>query len=136
MSSLDNIPKKTVFSAPDGYFDKLPADIQSRISAPVRNRGLFPLYRYGLQYALPLLIIAVVLFYTTSKTPDAESILATIETKDLVFYFEEVSFTTTEELLDNFEMSAVDVEAIEIEAYSLDMKETADEVWESELNNL
>jgi hypothetical protein len=40
MKKLEDIPKKTIFEVPEGYFDKLPGVIQSRIAEqnPVKER--------------------------------------------------------------------------------------------------
>jgi hypothetical protein len=71
------------------------------------------------KYALPIVLaIALVLFYRSSN-PNAETILATVETEELILYLQE-SGMTTEELLDNVEFTADELEAIENEIYASD----------------
>jgi hypothetical protein len=136
MSKLENIPKKTVFTVPDGYFDKLPADIQYRVSAKDAATQWSQLYSYSLRYALPLVVVAAVVFYYAQSRPDTEAILATVETTDLILFIHETTPTTTEDLLEGFDISFAGVEAIENEVYDLDLGESGDHVLEMELNNL
>src|SRR5687768_2398824 len=99
MSKLENIPKKTVFTVPDGYFEKLPAAIQSRISAKDVDGRWSTLFSYGLRYALPLVVIAAAVFYYVQSRPETEAILATIETTELILFIQETTPTTTEDIL-------------------------------------
>ena len=56
---LDDLKKETPFSVPDGYFEKLPQIIQSRIvSEPVRR----PLIRWSWQRSLGLVSAAAMIF--------------------------------------------------------------------------
>ena len=131
MGKLDNIPKKTVFDVPDGYFESLPAQIQLRIaqrsghvSAPVR--------RYALRLALPILVLAAAVFYYVNHQASPESILASVETPELILFLQE-SEMTTEDLIENFDFSTGELEALEDEVYDLEVDNEALEV---ELNNL
>ena len=138
MSRLDHIPKQNVFSVPDGYFEKLPAKIQSRISTMAEDVPVNFWKRYGFRYAVPLaLIVGALIYYFVSLKPDAEAMLARVETADLILYVQETSpMTTTEELLEDWDISTIEVEAIEDEVYDLHLEQTDDEVLELELNNL
>jgi len=72
--------------------------------------------KYSLQYALPLiLIIAVVFFYQRSAT-DAETILASVDTEELIAYLQDIGLTT-DEVLESFEFTTEDLQAIEDEIY-------------------
>ncbi|MFN8808304.1 MAG: hypothetical protein ACK5WO_02040, partial [Cyclobacteriaceae bacterium] len=42
MKKLEDIPKKNVFDVPDGYFEKLPGVIQSRVAKPERQANWNP----------------------------------------------------------------------------------------------
>ena len=56
---LDDLKKETPFSVPDGYFEKLPQIIQSRIvSEPVRK----PLIRWSWQRSVGLVSAAAMIF--------------------------------------------------------------------------
>lgn len=116
MGKLDNIPKEDFFKTPENYFEKLPAEIQSRILANSKSPGKL-IYRYSLQYALPLIAIAVLLFLFIPAGPDAEKILATVETEELIFYLQD-SGLSTEDLVDVIGFSAEDVEDLENTIYT------------------
>jgi hypothetical protein len=125
MKKLDEIPKKNVFEAPDGYFEKLPSIIQSRVSSHGRSHS--PTFRFALRFALPLILLAVVAAALWISRPDpaieAESILATVQTKDLVSYLKESEFTT-DELLDAVELRAEDADEIEDAVYKFELDDS------------
>jgi len=133
MGKLEDIPKKQFFNVPDGYFDRLPAQIQSRIASGKGDTRNNPVFRFGLQYALPMLLVAAVLFYYSSTGPDPESILASVETADLISYLQEAGLTT-EDVLDNIDFSAQELDAIENEVYGLNFQNLDDETLDLELN--
>ena len=60
MKKLDEIPKKSIFEAPEGYFDRLPGIIQARVSplAVGAKQGpqWMPYFFFGLKYALLVLL--------------------------------------------------------------------------------
>ena len=72
--------------------------------------------KYSLQYALPLLLIAVALFFFRPQEPNAEAILATVGSADLVEYLQE-SGMTTDDLMEAVDLSSDELEAIENEIY-------------------
>jgi hypothetical protein len=129
MKKLENITKKEIFNVPDGYFDKLPGKIQARISAGIPGKETNFVFRYKLQFALAVpIVIGIALLavginsYTSNQQPgDVESILASIQTEDLITYLDE-SGLTTDDLLENIEFDAIDLEAIENEVYDLNLE--------------
>lgn len=134
MSKLEDIPKKVIFNVPEDYFDKLPSKIQSRIASPA-DRRLRPVFRYTLQYALPLILTVAILFFYIKPEPDAASILATVDTEDLINYLQE-SGLTTEDLIENIDFNSGDLEAIENEVYDLELPDLRNEEIDVELNTL
>lgn len=116
MAGLDDIPRKEFFSTPTDYFDKLPSKIQRRIHASSESTWRRPLIKYSLQYALPLLLIAAVIFFSRTEQPNAEAILATVENADLVEYLYE-SGMTTDDLMEAVDLSEDELEEIENEIY-------------------
>jgi hypothetical protein len=123
MKKLENIPKKDIFNVPDSYFDTLPGKIQARISEarPAHERSFF--FRYKLQYALPVVVLLVIGTYWlagTNNTSDAESLLASVQTADLMAYLGE-SDLTTEDILETVEFNTSDLQEIESEVYELDL---------------
>jgi hypothetical protein len=123
MKKLEDIPKKEVFKVPEGYFDNLPTIIQSRVAGQKKDRAFFPSFTYALRFAVPVVILGVVGYFwlgPDSQPESAESILATIETADLVAYLNQTDLTT-EELLEGVQLDAHDVDQIESEIYGDDL---------------
>ena len=130
MKKLDDISKKTVFNVPDDYFDELPSKIQARVGELKVSSQPSVFYRYKYAFLVPALAVVVVAFvlFFQPQRKDAERILASIETEQLVAYLQETDITT-EDLLENFEFNDEEIQQIESEVYKLD-------VTEEELNSL
>jgi len=130
MKKLEDIPKNNIYDVPEGYFDKLPSIIQSRIAE--KESVHKPFFSYSLRYAIPVLmlaIVAVVWVWSNRKdTMNAEQLLASVDTSSLVAYLEETD-VTTDELLESFSLSAEEVTAIESDVYDMDVDQ-------NELNEL
>lgn len=136
MKKLEDIPKKAIFEAPYGYFDKLPGLIQARISENKPRQVARPYLRYALQYALPVvaLLVAALIFLKPAQPVDAERLLASVSTEELAAYLEQ-SDLSLDELLENATYDETMVEAIEAEAFTLLPAEALDDL-EIELDNL
>jgi hypothetical protein len=123
MKKLEDIPKKQVFEVPEGYFEKLPGIIQSRVTQNSEKQSWQPFYRYGLRVAVPavlLLAFGIFWYQHSQENGTAESILASIQTEDLVAYLGD-SDLTTEELLDEAHLNADDADQIEESVYEFDL---------------
>jgi hypothetical protein len=96
MKKLEDIPKKDLFKAPDGYFDKLPGIIQARVSKPEPKSIWVPV----LKFALPVLaLVTVGVFWFSNPTiQNVETELAGINTEQLMAYLDntEVVWEETE----------------------------------------
>lgn len=122
MAKLEDIPKKEIFNAPEGYFDTLPGRIQARIEKD-HNIARRPVVSFSLKYALPALIVAAagIFWFTSANKPlDVDSMLSAIETQDLVAYLDE-SDISTDEVIESGNFSTTDVHEIEGEVYNLDI---------------
>lgn len=121
MKKLDDIPKKNIYEVPEGYFDKLPTVIQSRIAQ--QDGGRSPFFSFSLRFALPALalviIVGVWLLNSSEDDVNAEQLLASVDTSELVAYLEE-SDITTDELLETVSLNQDDVSAIESNVYRID----------------
>jgi hypothetical protein len=125
MKKLEDIPKKEIFTVPDGYFDKLPGVIQAQVASHSRQHGFLPSFSW--KVALPaVIVVAAGIFWFTGPTEpmDAESILATVETPDLVAYLNASEDMSLDEVLESVEFSDSDVDEIEDEVYVLDLGES------------
>lgn len=126
MKKLDDIPKKQVFNVPEGYFEELPGIIQSRVIGQ-NKREAEPSLSYVLRYALGAAVIGVSAFFWFNRPGEEvspESILASIETQELVAYISEAD-VSTDELLDDVVLDREDAAEIEGSVYGLDLDESS-----------
>lgn len=86
MKKLEDIPKKDLFKAPDGYFDKLPGIIQARVAKPEPKSVWLPV----LKFALPVVaLVTVGIFWFSNPTvKSVEAELASINTEQLIAYLD------------------------------------------------
>lgn len=134
MAKLEDIPKKEVFKAPEGYFDTLPGRIQARVEKD-HNIARSPFVSFSLKYALPALMVAAagIFWFTSShKSLDVDTMLSAVETEDLVAYLDD-SDISTDEVIESGNFSTTDVHEIEGEVYNLnitneDIKNIADDL--------
>ena len=117
MKKLDEIPKKSVFEVPEGYFDRLPGIIQARV-APIaigtKQEPQWILYfRFGLRYALPVLVIGVASFFflNNPQTLSAEELIASVDSAHLVAYLED-SDLNSDDLLEIVPLDQEEAESI------------------------
>ena len=135
MKKLEDIPKKQVFEVPEGYFEKLPAIIQSRITTKTYDQSFFHAYKYRLQFVIPVVLLLVAgIFWFTQRdtTTGAEDLLAAVETADLVAYLSEADLTTDDLLnhvvLDNDDVIAIEENVYEFELTDTDFEQLLDEI--------
>src|SRR5258706_5888704 len=122
MKKLEDIPKKNIFEIREGYFDRLPEIIQSRISvspAPVMIHS----WTRALRYALPLtaLIAAGISWYQNysssfSAKADVESELASIHSDQLAAYLDDHE-VTTEDLVETVNWDSDELNELENAVY-------------------
>lgn len=122
MKKLEDIPKKKVFEVPEGYFENLPGIIQARVTSGSAEKYSRPIFSYSLRYALPAVVIfalAIFWFNRDIEETSAESILASIQTEDLVTYLDEADLST-DELLEDVVLDLNDINEIEEEVYGFE----------------
>jgi len=117
MKRLEEIPKKTLFEVPDGYFDQLPNAIQARVSTHHPEAAWTGYGRLAVRFALPVVVAAAVVYFLTDRSPQStEELLASIETEQLVAYLQE-SEISTDDLLEYAPLEDEEVQAIEEDAF-------------------
>lgn len=122
MKKLEDIPKKEIFNVPEGYFDKLPTQIQSRVATGQKRNFTFI---GSLKYALPvvtLLVVGIFWFYPAQQQQDSTAMLAAVNTEDLVAYLNE-SDLSTDEVLESVDFNATDLDDIEGSVYDVNADE-------------
>lgn len=122
MRKLEDIPKKDIFDAPEGYFDSLPERIQARL---VKDRTFprSPVVSFSLKYALPaVFFMAAGIFWFTAihRPADVDKMLSAVNTEDLVAYLDE-SDITTDEVIESGNFTTTDIHEIEGEVYDLNV---------------
>ena len=103
MKRLDEIPKKQIFTVPDGYFEDLPMRIQARIQTPESKSSWIPEFNLALKFALPVILIGVILVIVWVNLPRTEDALANLDavpTEQLLAYLE-ADEISTEEIIEN-----------------------------------
>ena len=114
MKKLEDIPKKNVFEVPEGYFDRLPNVIQSRVAAG-KSESVWPTYlRLSLRYALPVLALGLALFFYSNRPPVAstEDLLANVDTASLVAFLDDTD-VSTDDLLESVPLNQDEANAVE-----------------------
>jgi hypothetical protein len=123
MKRLEDIPKKEIFTVPEGYFENLTSKIQARLHQEHLNRKANVSVRSVIWYAVPLMLliaIGIYFFQSAQKTESVEDIIATIATKDLIAYLNENDIST-EEILNEIDFSEADVAEIENEIFEFEL---------------
>ncbi len=141
MKKLDEIPKKSFFEAPEGYFEHLPGIIQARLAPPEvdlkASSGWLFYLGYSLKYALPVVAIAAASFFFLNM-PGAQSpedLLATIDTAYLVAYLDDAD-VSTDDLLDNVSLDQDEASAIQQDTMEeIDLNDQDAEVLKDEFTN-
>jgi hypothetical protein len=118
MKRLEDIPKKTLFEVPEGYFDRLPGVIQARVASQQPESAWSGYGRVALRFALPVVVIAAaaVFFLNNPEAASTEELLASIESEQLVAYLEETE-VNTDDLLEFAPLEAEEVQALEEDAF-------------------
>jgi len=126
MKKLDDIPKKNVFNVPDGYFEKLPTKIQSRINeSQGAERTIFWMrtLRLATSVILVLLVAGIFWYNQQGNSSDALKLLSSVDTSELISYLSD-SDLLTEELLEDFPLDEEDVNSIESSVYHYDIDDS------------
>ena len=123
MKKLEDIPKKNFFKIPEGYFDRLPEIIQTRISVSPRAPVMIHFRTRAFRYALPLtvLVVAGIFWYQNhsnsfSARVDVESELASIHSDQLAAYLDDHE-VTTEDLVETVNWSSDELNDLENVVY-------------------
>ncbi|GAB3171412.1 hypothetical protein [Telluribacter humicola] len=90
---LEDVERKVPFEVPEGYFDRLPSEIQARI--PVHQEHAKPLISWswqrsvGLAAALSLLLVLVWVTYPETQGPLGQEPLSQVSDEAIIQYLEE-----------------------------------------------
>ncbi len=115
MKKLEDISKENIFRVPDGYFEKLPGVIQTRVAKPEPRVWFAP----ALKFSLPVvaLVLAVTVWFTTRQGVSLEDQLNEIQTEQLMVYLEE-SDLSPDLITDELNWSEEDLNELEEQVIS------------------
>ena len=113
MKKLEDIPKKNIFEVPEGYFDQLALNIQSKTEIIKPSRSFFSL-NFALRYITPVLLaaIAVVYLVNTRTVQSTEELLSSIPSEHLIDYLHE-SEISEQDLLEAINFDSQDADSID-----------------------
>ncbi|HWA33476.1 MAG TPA: hypothetical protein VG737_05075, partial [Cyclobacteriaceae bacterium] len=114
MKKLDDIPKKNVFEAPEGYFERLPGVIQARVAERGQSAAWIPFLRMIPRLAVPALMIAIAAFFYLNRSEplSTEDLIASVDSASLAAYLDE-SDLSTEDLLESLPLDRNEADAIQ-----------------------
>ncbi len=116
MKKLEDIPKKNIFEVPEGYFEKLPGIIQSRVAKP-ESAQIF--WIRSLKYAIPIAAIAVIgmFWYASQSEKTFDEQLASIQTEQLMAYLNDADLQI-DDLSESVDWNEFDLEELEDKVYA------------------
>jgi hypothetical protein len=120
MKKLEDIPKKEVFNTPEDYFDSLPTRIQARIAEKDERTAHAFTFHPALKLGIAAMVVVAIgiFWFSPSNQADAESILAAVDTEDLVAYLSE-SDISTEEVIEAAGFNSEDIDEIQGDVFDL-----------------
>lgn len=117
MRKLEDIPKKSIFKVPEGYFDQLPTTIQARM-AETRRTPARAAMSFSLKYALPVLALVVVGIFWLRPERSLEEKLDDIDTEQIALYLESTDRIELEEVYESMEWSGQELDMLEDAVHS------------------
>ena len=136
MKKLEDIPKKNIFEVPDGYFDRLPMQIHSKVEGASVAHS-YPVWSLVLRFALPVVIAGLALtYYLKPKSfQETEELLATISNEHLIAYLHETDISENE-ILDIANFDNVDADSLNLKVQSTyPLTQSIEKEVKSELEN-
>lgn len=123
---LEDLNKKNIFNTPDGYFDQLPSRIQNRVTEH-KSTWETPVVKYGLRYALPAILLVVLVYFSVRMDNNENTDLTGTTTVELIEYLS-YNEVTTEQIHEVYNLDNHDLK----ELFSEDL-EFGEEVLQDEL---
>lgn len=134
MKKLDEIPKKSIFEVPEGYFDRLPMKIQARLEAP-SERPSVSVWNLALRYALPSVIaVFALVYFLRPKSHDPEELLAGISSEHLIAYLND-SDISENDLLEAAHFDEADADSLSLQLNNTLLGDTEGNEFELVLEN-
>lgn len=136
MRKLEDIPKKSVFKVPEGYFDQLPTAIQTRMAREGHRAPASRAIGFSLKYALPVVALLVAGIFWFRPGPPLEEQFDDIDTEQIYLYLDNSEHIDLDENHETMDWSKSELEELEQTIYS-NMEYSTDDILEDiDLDNL
>ncbi len=114
MKKLEDMPRENIFKVPEGYFEKLPMEIQARVAKPEPKVWFAPPFKFALPLAA--IAIAATVWFSYQQGGSIEDQLNEIQTEQLIAYLGD-SDLHNEALTEEITWSETDLEELEDEVF-------------------
>jgi hypothetical protein len=137
MRKLEDIPKRTPFKVPEGYFDKLPTVIQARMGESRRTR-MTSVVSFSLKFALPVVALIVAGIFWLRPDRSAMDQLEDIDTQQIALYLANTDRVDLEDVHEAMDWTTKELDVLQDSVYSnMEYKENIDDILEDlDLENL
>ncbi len=137
MRKLEDIPKKSVFKVPDGYFDQLPTQIQARMAHQSHRSSTRLALGFSLKYALPVLALVVAgIFWFRPDRSSFQDQLEDIDSEQIALYLQTSDHLDLDDIQESTDLTTFELDLLEDEVYS-NMEYPNDDLLEDlDLDNL
>ena len=126
MKKIEDIPKTNLFEIPNGYFERLPLEIMTRIERKQQETKPQLIYILALRYALPVLIFITVAFFlfrnTQTTTFTSNQLLSQISSDELVNYLDEIEITN-DDFLNSIDLEQINSDSLNNQTMNLNLNE-------------
>jgi len=136
MRKLEDIPKKSIFKVPEGYFDQLPITVQARMVSGSRRSPVKTAMSFSLKYALPVAALIVAGIFWFRPEPSLENQLEDIDTEQIALYLESTDRVDLEEVHETIDWTSSEIDDLEDAVYSNMDYPNEDLLEELDLENL
>ena len=118
MRKLEDIPKKTPFKVPDGYFDQLPTRIQARMTKDAEHVPTSRIVSFSLKFALPVVVLLVAGILWLRPQPSLDNQLEDIDTEQIALYLNNVEHLDLDETSEATGLTKQELDQLEDTIYS------------------
>ncbi|MEJ0029660.1 MAG: hypothetical protein WDO15_04520 [Bacteroidota bacterium] len=116
MRKLEDIPKKTPFKVPDGYFDQLPAVIQSRM-AKETGTSFSQVVSFSLKFALPVIALVVAGIFWLRPAP-VDDPLNGVDTEQIALFLNNTELVEIDDTHDQADFTKNEIDQLTDSIYS------------------
>lgn len=115
MKKIEDISKESIFKVPEGYFDKLPGVIQSRVASQKKSAFSFS-WNVALRYALPAIVVIIAGIYWFRPAPGLDEQLNSIPAEQIAFYLDDLDLHD-DEVQDEEPWTVEEMDQLESDVY-------------------